>query len=184
MVNVMHTEPYTVTRSTPRMFYGGPPMDRQRQQRRKGFTLVEILIVVVILGILAAIVIPQFTNASESAKASSLLSQLSTLRSQLELYKVQHKDEYPTGDGTPSGTWDWSKMTGKTNADGGSGGDLGPYLPSAPTNPFTGSSSVASSASSSTGWVIDSNGNIFAVGPDTQFPSGSNDNVKTYTPTK
>ncbi|MEM9111640.1 MAG: prepilin-type N-terminal cleavage/methylation domain-containing protein, partial [Planctomycetota bacterium] len=49
---------------------------------RKGFTLVEILIVVVILGILAAIVIPQFTNASEAAKASSVLSQLQTLRSQ------------------------------------------------------------------------------------------------------
>ena len=43
-----------------------------RVQKAKGFTLVEILIVVVILGILAAIVIPQFTNASESAKASSL----------------------------------------------------------------------------------------------------------------
>ena len=36
--------------------------------KKTGFTLVEILIVVIILGILAAIVIPQFTSASESAK--------------------------------------------------------------------------------------------------------------------
>ena len=48
--------------------------------RKSGFTLVEILIVVIILGILAAIVIPQFTNASQDARNSSLLSQLQTLR--------------------------------------------------------------------------------------------------------
>src|SRR5690606_21145974 len=50
-----------------------------RKMVRKGFTLVEILIVVVILGILAAIVIPQFTNASESAQFSSTVSQLQTI---------------------------------------------------------------------------------------------------------
>ncbi|MCC7406490.1 MAG: prepilin-type N-terminal cleavage/methylation domain-containing protein, partial [Phycisphaeraceae bacterium] len=42
-------------------------------RRKSGFTLIEILIVVVILGILAAIVIPQFTNASETAKGSNLV---------------------------------------------------------------------------------------------------------------
>ncbi|MHC4765507.1 MAG: type IV pilin protein, partial [Planctomycetota bacterium] len=53
---------------------------------RQGFTLIEILIVVVILGILAAIVIPQFTDASQEAAASNLRSQLQTIRSQIELY--------------------------------------------------------------------------------------------------
>ncbi len=57
-----------------------------------GFTLVEILIVVVILGILAAIVIPQFTDASTQAKESALASDLQMMRSQLELYKIQHND--------------------------------------------------------------------------------------------
>ena len=61
-----------------------------RTRSASGFTLVEILIVVVILGILAAIVIPQFTNASDSAKGSSLTSQLQTIRSQLELAQTQH----------------------------------------------------------------------------------------------
>ena len=56
---------------------------------KSGFTLVEILIVVVILGILAAIVIPQFTDASTQAKESSLCADLQTLRSQIELYKFK-----------------------------------------------------------------------------------------------
>ncbi|MFQ6036674.1 MAG: type II secretion system protein, partial [Sedimentisphaerales bacterium] len=63
---------------------------------KSGFTLVEILIVVVILGILAAIVIPQFTEASTEAKLNSLMSDLQTFRSQIELYKVQHNDNPPT----------------------------------------------------------------------------------------
>ena len=104
--------------------------------RKSGFTLVEILIVVIILGILAAIVIPQFTNASQDARKSSLVSQLQTIRSQLELYKLQHRDLWPTSDGAVGSAWAWAKMTAKTNDDGTTTGtpDLGPYLQAAPRN--------------------------------------------------
>ena len=64
-------------------------------KRNRGFTLVEILIVVVILGILAAIVIPQFSQASSDANLSSLKSNLQTIRSQIELFKIQHLDVPP-----------------------------------------------------------------------------------------
>ncbi len=60
-----------------------------RNRTQRAFTLIEILIVVVILGILAAIVIPQFTDASQDAQASSVQSQLQTVRGQIELYNVQ-----------------------------------------------------------------------------------------------
>ena len=96
-----------------------------RSKARQGFTLVEILIVVVILGILAAIVIPQFTSASEDARASSLVSQLQTIRSQLELYQIQHNGEYPADLAT-----DWDEMT-IADAQG-----RGPYLQQTPRNPF------------------------------------------------
>jgi len=68
----------------------------QLKGRRRGFTLIEILIVVVILGILAAIVIPQFTSASDQAAVSSVRSQLQTLRSQVHLYQVQTGED-PSG---------------------------------------------------------------------------------------
>ena len=54
-----------------------------RARVRNAFTLVEILIVVVILGILAAIVVPQFTNATQDAQAGNIQTQLDTLNNQI-----------------------------------------------------------------------------------------------------
>ena len=72
---------------------------RSHRRRRNGaFTLVEILIVVVILGVLAAIVIPQFSTATSEAHLNTLLGNLQTLRLQIELYKVQHYDLLPGQD--------------------------------------------------------------------------------------
>lgn len=106
---------------------------------RRGFTLVEILIVVVILGILAAIVIPQFTEASSEAKMSSLVSDLQTMRSQIELYKIQHNDEFP-GQQAGGATFEQA-MTGYTDVSGAAqaapgAGVYGPYVQQLPKNPF------------------------------------------------
>jgi general secretion pathway protein G len=104
------------------------------QRDRRGFTLVEILIVVIILGILAAIVIPRFTNASEDAKRNSLTSSLHSLRSQIELYMLQHGDKPPTIDGA-----DWTQLTEPTTY---SSQVTGPYLTVTPTNALNGHSNV------------------------------------------
>jgi type II secretion system protein G len=62
---------------------------------RRAFTLVEILIVVVILGILSAIVVPQFTSATRDAMAGNLEAQLETLNNQIELYKARNNAQLP-----------------------------------------------------------------------------------------
>jgi general secretion pathway protein G len=106
-----------------------------KMRTKSGFTLVEILIVVVILGILAAIVIPQFTEASTEAKTSSLCTDLQTMRSQIELYKIQHNDNLP---GSGAATFQQS-LTGQTEVDGDvwvAGDAYGPYLQKIPTNQF------------------------------------------------
>jgi len=116
-----------------------------RRTHKGGFTLVEILIVVIILGILAAIVIPQFTSASQDARKNSLTSQLQTIRSQLELYKLQHLDNLPTTLIGSAPVWD--QLTVKTNSGGTTGATtafaFGPYLQAAPTNTLNGLTTVA-----------------------------------------
>src|SRR5207253_2500232 len=146
----------------------------------RGFTLVEILIVMLILGMLAAIVIPQFTNASQDARESALLSQLQTLRSQIELYKLQHMDALPDL------VTNWNPMTTKTDINGAASvnpNDFGPYMQSAPTNPINTLSNVTNgdtalaAAAVDCGFIYDYNaaagtGRIWGTGTDkrTKFP--------------
>ena len=130
--------------------------------------MIGILIVVVILGILAAIVIPQFTSAAETAKASSLVSQLQTMRSQLELYRVQHNDLYPTLAQMDNTIGDFNNLIVATDVNGAAGTDFGPYLQKAPTNPFT--TNAACRADNSGDWRFTAaTGAMIAVVPATIF---------------
>ena len=125
---------------------------------RRAFTLIEILIVVVILGILAAIVVPQFTNAADDANDAAVRSQLQTLRGQIELYRAQQNadpDLVTTG---------WTDMIDNN------------YLMNAPDNPLQSSTAVAASAGSGFGWVwrdksaTNTTKALYAVGSDgTEF---------------
>ena len=142
-------------------------------QAKRGFTLVEILIVVVILGILAAIVIPQFTQASTEAKTNSLCSDLQTLRSQIELYKVQHNDTVPTAANFTTRMIYCSDIGGNIN---GAGSKVrtavycyGPYLERIPDNQFSNLHTVgavadrAAAGGGTNGWdYVEATGEIYA----------------------
>jgi general secretion pathway protein G len=122
-------------------------------QRSRGFTLVEILIVVVILGILATIVIPQFSNASVEARENTLKDDLRYLRVQIQVFRAQHRDRspgYPGGDttATPTDTDFTNQMTLFTNEDCATSNGasathkFGPYLIRVPENPINGSKAI------------------------------------------
>jgi general secretion pathway protein G len=138
-----------------------------RHGRTAGFTLVEILIVVIILGILAAIVLPQFTGATDSSKKANMRNQLQTLRSTVQLYRIEHRDEAPA-----LVTTGWDAITNKTKTDGtvDPAGERGPYLPFAPVNPLTKSSAVVavgSTAAATTGWYYDEvDGKVYGANAD------------------
>ncbi len=139
---------------------------------KSGFTLVEILIVVVILGILAAIVIPQFTDASTEAKTSSLCSDLQTVRSQIELYKIQHNDALPlTFAVDADGKETWPSMTMYTDVDGNENATkttvfcYGPYLQKVPNNQFANTNIVttgtATAVTEDSGWYFNTSTGAF-----------------------
>src|SRR5690348_12902761 len=77
------------------------PAPRHRPVRRGGFTLIEILIVVTILGILAAIVVPELSSASRQAREGVMKDDLRFMREQVTRYRIQHDDVPP---GYPGGS--------------------------------------------------------------------------------
>lgn len=106
---------------------------------RHAFTLVEILIVVVILGILTAIVVPRFTDTTEEVERMATLDQLVKVRNALGVYYVRNNSRFPTivpGNGT------WGELIQ-------SGGD---YLREPPRNLWVGGPNAT---------VI-----VFGTGPD------------------
>ena len=100
---------------------------RNKVRAKRGFTLIEILIVVVILGILAAIVIPQFTNAADEAATSQAKAQLGSMRSQVQLFRA--KNGYLPGDSSPTDGTDSMATSAACFAELVSAG----YIPAAPT---------------------------------------------------
>jgi prepilin-type N-terminal cleavage/methylation domain-containing protein len=125
-------------------------------KNQAGFTLIEMLIVVIILGTLAMIIIPQVSVSTEDAKLSGLRTNLSTVRNAIELYYHQHGQTYPGRKETDGGGNDTSngdmpdafvdQLTKFTEGSGKADGDYtaltapiyGPYLKTVklPENPY------------------------------------------------
>jgi prepilin-type N-terminal cleavage/methylation domain-containing protein len=112
-------------------------MARQPNSRRQGFSLIELVIVVVIIGIIAAIAIPRMSRGTAAAGDSALAGNLSVLRNAIELYTTEHGGTLPTGTGAQIA----DKLTKYTN-DAGTTSDTksasypyGPYLRKIPPVP-------------------------------------------------
>lgn len=140
--------------------------------RRRGFTLVEILIVVVILGIMAMIVIPQFSNASHVARENTLRDDLRFLRTQIGVFAAQHRDVcpgYPGGNTSVNPTEAafvdhmtlYTSEGCATNTTSSPVFKYGPYLTRMPTNPLNGLSTITMvnngaplpAPNEATGWI-------------------------------
>ena len=142
------------------------------RHNESGFTLVELLIVVIILGILAAVVIPQFNNAAAESKEAALSSNLATVRQSIELYKVQHNDAYP-------GTTMVVQLTGGTDVAGAVGTKYGPYIRNTfPANPINSKATVTTAAATPaagtdvSGWFYNTVTGEFRADSPGSGPSG------------
>lgn len=121
--------------------------------KRRAFTLVEVIIVVTILGILAAVVIPTFQGQTTSARESAAKDSLKTMRTQIELYKLQHDGVppgYVNGVAAPTSTLQL-QFIGTTTIIGLASPNkiptapflYGPYVKKLPENPFNNLTNIA-----------------------------------------
>ena len=123
--------------------------------RPAGFTLLELLIVVITLGVLAAILMPSPGPSAQQARADSLRRELAALRNAVERYQLEHGGRYPgeysEADGTSPSTTPagaaaalvaqltaHSDALGRTSPTRGGGFKFGPYVAhgAIPPNPF------------------------------------------------
>lgn len=116
---------------------------------KRGFTLIELMIVVSILGIMAAIVLPHIQDHQQQARQAAAKDMLRTVRGQIELYKLEHNGRAPgyrmamlveigpqlIGTTDVNGISSTSKVPSETYP-------FGPYLDRLPKNPFNGKTDV------------------------------------------
>lgn len=96
-----------------------------RSRIRKGFTLIELVVVILILAILAALIVPRIVGRTDDAKRAKAASDISTLRSQVQVYKVD------------VGAFPEQLMDLRTRPSEGADGWRGPYLDKElPTDPW------------------------------------------------
>lgn len=153
------------------------------------FSMLELVIVIVIIGIIAAIAVPRMSNATTNAMEARAITDLRLLREAIEIYKEEH-GAYPgqRNDGQGGGPADWferqltqfSNDAGLTSPVASAGHIFGPYIRGIPDNPFkaqpaddpTGVAVVtggtdAEATGGGEGWVINiDTGDIVINSPD------------------
>ena len=138
-------------------------MFQRKLREQAGFTLIEMLIVVILLGIMAMLIVPQISVSTDDARLNSMHTNLGAMRNAVELYYYEHNNTYPgrndnagtaTSDAAVAATAFLDQLTKYTDINGAvavakdATHIYGPYLKSVslPMNPYNNSNAVVCDA--------------------------------------
>ena len=143
-----------------------------RRPSHGGFTLVELLIVIIIIAVLAAVAIPKFANSSTRSKEGTLKSNLKIVRNSVEMFRadtglspldIQDMTTEPGGTTAGAPPTQGLSKTGATVTIP-SGTFRGPYLATEPNDPISGSAFTYTSTGALSGTVKPSAGGSDSTG--------------------
>lgn len=131
-------------------------MMRNLVHKRRGFSLLELMLVVVIIGLIAAIAIPRMSRGAAGATDASLSGSLAVMRDAVDRYAAEHGGAFPTAAAFTNQLTLYSSATGTTQATKDATFIYGPYtrvIPAVPVGARKGQSGVAAADAATVGWL-------------------------------
>lgn len=144
--------------AAPAFSWGYVMISKRTSATRRAFSLVEMAVVMVIVGVLAAIAVPRVSRAGSGAKEAALRQELKILRSAIELYSAEHGGQYPSVGNFEEQLTLYTDFDGDAQPTPDTTHIFGPYLtkvPELPAGEEEGSSDVGADESAGKGWVFD-----------------------------
>ena len=154
--------------------------------RTRAFSLIELVIVVVIIGVISAIAIPRMTRAANNAGAAALKANLSVLRSAIELYRAEHEGALPTVANIAEQLTMYTKIGGTDHnevSDAVAGRIYGPYvrnIPPLPVGDKKGKTKVDDGVGANVGWVYNATTGAIIAGTNAKSLDADGVRYSTY----